>query len=119
MSCVCPIPLCRCPWFKDTRKEDEAAAHKNTETFMIVPKWLAASAVNLNHGYMTPIDGTKPRWVAGVGVGRSRVGLFTLLRQLHYLHNGVCMLDLLLRMSVVARFRAESSILPCCGCAGR
>ena len=54
--------LCSCPWWKVLKKEDEEVAHKTREQFMFVPKWLAASAVNLNHGYLTPFDGTPPRW---------------------------------------------------------
>ena len=63
---MCSRPsLRRCPWFKDLKKEDEEAAHSNTGTFMFVPRWLAASAYKLNHGGMTPIDGTPPRCVLG------------------------------------------------------
>eukprot|EP00798_Chlamydomonas_sp_ICE-L_P007560 gene7560-712_t len=53
----------KCPWWKDEKEEDEEAASSNTELFGFVPKWMAASAADLNHGYLTPLDYSRPRQV--------------------------------------------------------
>ena len=37
-------------------------AHNITEVMGFVPAWLADSAGKLNHGYLTPWDGTRPRY---------------------------------------------------------
>eukprot|EP00798_Chlamydomonas_sp_ICE-L_P016459 gene16459-22679_t len=52
-----------CPWWKDTKPEDEGAAASNTELFAIVPRWMSTSASWLNHGWLDPPDGSTPRQV--------------------------------------------------------
>eukprot|EP00798_Chlamydomonas_sp_ICE-L_P001116 gene1116-3949_t len=46
----------KCPWFKD-------GSGNFTETFMTIPKWFSFSEAGLNHGFLTPLDGSRPRQV--------------------------------------------------------
>eukprot|EP00798_Chlamydomonas_sp_ICE-L_P005226 gene5226-18456_t len=51
----------QCPWWKSD--SDPEHANDVTEEFGFVPSWLSTSAAALNHGWLTPVDGSRPRQV--------------------------------------------------------